>query len=162
MVVQSKCPMKRTLHTGTHDRRRILSIPFELVGKLKTIDSKAAYMDATLPWSSGIVGSEFGSVHFSSQINALFAQLLDNSGRVAGPPFLVSASKESTSRLCIPLQDFQRIRFIVFRDSVEDAEITLVGKIFLASGGTTMPSRTSAKISKWRKIAHTFSPYPLK
>lgn len=164
MTVTTIFPKKRTLHNRTIEQRTMLSIPFIL--NTEVIEAgKNIFVDIKFPWGAGLAGAEVTSICLNQEIKkpcSIFAQLLDTSGRVSSPPFTVAQVIDGHKpvNLMIPLQDTQKIRFIInISDQNSSLHPSLMGKLLLSSGGVSGGKKLKNKLTKWRSSADAFRQY---
>eukprot|EP00796_Vickermania_ingenoplastis_P001005 gene1005-598_t len=162
MTLTTSFPKKRSLHNRTSDQKRFLSIPFCLCAGSKGKASASLFVDLHFPFGSSVAGAEIRSISSNATTScSIFAQLLDNSGRVAGPPFAVgiTSQNDNTIRLTLPIQDTQKIRFILHAANDCSPELIFTGKLLLLSGGVSVHKRMKSKLSKWRSGSISLAKY---
>lgn len=164
MAVSTTFPQKRSLFSSLSQSQYSLSIPFALQSSFSCENNPALSADISFPWSFGVAGVEISSVGIDSDIKDcnLLAQLLDNSGRVVSTPFPVARMSESIMfvKTCIGLHEFQKIRFFLINaDLTASGSVTVLGKVFLLSGGTTCSKALRRQMTKWQRRKIDFKAY---
>ncbi|EKF38658.1 hypothetical protein MOQ_001131 [Trypanosoma cruzi marinkellei] len=180
MVLEKGVPFKITLHPSVFEEKSVLGIPLSFTATVvgKELQHR---LEFCVPSGPGVAALEITNVEFlfetkkikvgsckssrSSSLNGgsqsyLFMQLLDSQGRSSGHPFAVvccdaAMGRGIHSRVKLPLQSNQRVRFYLVERKNQDDEkmeikerivgVRFTGMLQLLSGGVHVRSAKTRK-----------------
>lgn len=156
MTVTAAFPKKCTLLDSPVKRNKFFSVPFLFKCFFAEEKSAITFSDLSIPWSSDVTKAEIQTIVIDLKIKtcSIFAQLLDNSGRVVSTPFPVACttSGETHVKTRIGLQEFQKIRLFLHNSSEINApDIIVIGKYFLSNDSVMLSKELKRKIIKQKK-----------